>query len=304
MHYWLSKVIHIKSHIVILSSIVLPLRANFFPCQTSWTFSSSLLTSSSFYLPSSSSLTTPPLQYYRSISCGFTADNNKRKTIGYFCISFSRKSCVKIFSGYLGVRSSFPPSVRPSDCGFSAATGSFGAPAEVALDEEISGTVDGLPKASAGLATEFWGNSRYNFWWYQCRLRPSGRKRTGGSCRATLWRGRSRCHRYYRRRLTQRYCRSGCRVWGDYRYSFWRNWSRSVRSGRKKTLGSCRASLTLWRGWSLTDRSNWFRCCFYRRRFNRSCRFVFRWWADRFRFGGSGSHFRSGRSRNRFLSRN
>ena len=60
--------------------------------------------------------------------------------------------------GCLGVRSSFPPPVRPSDCG-SLATGSFGAPAEVALDEDISGTVDGLPKASAGLATEFWATA-------------------------------------------------------------------------------------------------------------------------------------------------
>ena len=60
------------------------------------------------------------------------------------------------FLGFLGVPFSLPPSVKPFDCGFLEASGSFGAPAEVALDEEISGTKDGLSEASAGLAAEFW----------------------------------------------------------------------------------------------------------------------------------------------------
>jgi hypothetical protein len=84
----------------------------------------------------------------------FYGRQQQKKNNRVFLHIFFQEILFEDILGCLGVRSSFPPPVRPSDCG-SLATGSFGAPAEVALDEDISGTVDGLPKASAGLATEF-----------------------------------------------------------------------------------------------------------------------------------------------------
>jgi hypothetical protein len=89
----------------------------------------------------------------------FYGRQQQKKNQRVFLHIFFQEILFEDFLACLGVRSSFPPPVRPSDCGFSAATGSFGASAEVALDEDISGTVDGLPKASAGLATEFWATA-------------------------------------------------------------------------------------------------------------------------------------------------